>query len=298
MLHMTHYYLSEQRLELINAGNQETSLEFAKQDRDTNIGAAIARILSKSLGYRTRRRLISSSTLADKETILGETPSSPTTTTSYDYVDFKNTVKRLWYLLDTAGSTLKDRSQYMKRSECSPHGIHGIDFKELLAAKGPEEVTSIRYVKIDQHWTYLTNDLSTVIFCKNFGQAIIPASQGLCNEWSRVPQEKDFLAMTGQTIRYFLRKNKSGLSKELKWFRKKPPIQGHCQLELSPVIHTQLLTGKIGASVAKIKDKFGRTESEGDLSNIELVKKVDPQSCFLFSAQPGRECTNPAVDPP
>jgi hypothetical protein len=300
VLYMTHYYLSEQRLELIDARNQEISLEFPKQDSDTDIGSAAASILSKSLCCRTRRRLISSSTPADKDNILGETPSSPTTTTIYEYDHFKNTVERLWYLLDTAGSTSKmNRSQYIKCSESPPYGIHGIDFKELLAAKGPGEVTSIRYVKIDQPWSYLTNDLSTVIFCKNFGQAIIPAPEGLCCAWLRVPQKKDFLAMTGQTIQYFLRKNKSGLSKELKWFPKKPLIRGHCQLGLSSVIHTQLLTGKIGASLAKIKDKIGRTilKSEGDLSNIELVVEIDPQSCLLFSAQPGKECTNPAVDP-
>jgi hypothetical protein len=101
---------------------------------------------------------------------------------------FKDTVERLWYLLDTVGSTLKmNKSEYMKCSENTLDGIYGVDFTDLLVAKGPEKATSIRYIKVNQPWSHLTNDQSTVICYKNFGQAIVPAWRGLCDKWSKVP---------------------------------------------------------------------------------------------------------------
>lgn len=120
-----------------------------------------------------------------------------------------------------------NRSEYLKSSESIPNGIHGVDFIELLEAKSAEKVTSIRYVKLDQPWTYLIYRQSTVIFCKNFGHAIVPSSGGLCRPWSRVPWNKDFLAMPGTAVHYFLRKNESCLSTELKWVLKTPMIQLH-----------------------------------------------------------------------
>jgi hypothetical protein len=94
----------------------------------------------------------------------------------------------------------------MKCFEIPPNGIHGVDFKELLEPKGPEKVTSTRYVKIYQPWPYLTNDQFTVIFCKNLGQAIVPTTRDLCDPWLKVPRNKNYPAMTSQTIHYFLRK--------------------------------------------------------------------------------------------
>lgn len=296
VLHMAHHYLSEQKFDLIDDKNEQITLEFAGDGNGCNVGAAAATILSKNLGYRTRRRVIATSAPA-RTGVTGSSYSETPTTTNYEYCDFKNTVERLWYLLDTVGSTLQmNRSEYMKCSENTPHGIHGVDFKELLAAKGPEKGTSIRYVKVDQPWSYLTHHQSTVIFCKDFGQAIAPVPEGLCDAWSTAPKKKDLLAMTGQTLHYFLRRHKSGLSKEIKWLLKKPLIQSHHQAENSSVIHTQLLKGKVGASLAMIKDKFGRSNTEGDLSNYELISAIRPQSCFLFSAQQGKECTNPGIN--
>jgi hypothetical protein len=297
VLYMVHHYLSEQRLDLIDAENQETSLEFAEQDGFTNVGPRAASILYKNLGCRTQRCLMSNPTRAKQAGMLSASSSITSTSTIYEHCQFKDTIERLWYLLDTVGSTLKtNQSEYMKCSESTPHGLHGVDFKELLAAKGPERFTSIRYVKIEQPWSYLTNDQSTVLFCKNFGQAIVPASKGLCEVWSKVPQKEGFLAMTGRTIHYFLEKHQSGLSKELKWLSKKPLIQGHHLPEHSSVVHTQLLKEKGGASLAKIKDKISRTTSGGDLSNDQLIEAISPQSCLLFAVQQGKQCTSPAIN--
>ena len=51
------------------------------------------------------------------------------------------------------------RSEYAKYSENVPRGLHGVDFKELLAANGPEKLIDIRYVKVDQSWSYLTESV-------------------------------------------------------------------------------------------------------------------------------------------
>ena len=297
VLHMAHHYLSEQKLDLIDAENQETLLEFANADGDTDVGPAAASILVKNLRCRTRRRLMTNPGPPNQAS--NRTASYPrtSTTVTHESDDFKTTVERLWYLLDTVGSSSKlNRSEYLKCSERIPNGIHGVDFKELLAPKGPQTPISIRYVEVGQPWSYMTNDRSTVIFCKNFGQAIVPTTDGLCDAWSKVPPKKDFLAMTGHAIHYFLKRQKSGLTKELKWLLKKPLIQSHHQAEHSTVVHTQLLKGKVGAILSKMKDKIGGANTEWIISNIELIDEIKPHSCFLFSAQQGKECANHATD--
>jgi hypothetical protein len=169
-----------------------------------------------------------------------------------------------------------------------------VDFEEMLAPKGPEKGMPIRYVKVNQPWSYLTNDQSTVIFCKNFGQAIVPSPQGLCRAWSRVPQSRNILAMTGQAIHYFLRKTPSGLSMDSRWLMRKPLIQGHYHGEQTTAIHTQQLTGKVNG-LAKIM-RIGRAQAEPNLTNMELMNNISPQSCLLFTDQQGKECTNLALD--
>jgi hypothetical protein len=182
VLHMAHQYISEQKYELIDAEERTTSLEFAKPDGNADVGAIAASILHKSLAFRTRRWLKSQPLTANGAVgISACLPLSPSATKASAYEDFhfKHTIERLWRLLDTVRSTPKmNRSEYMKCFEIPPNGIHGVDFKELLELKGPEKVTSIRYVKVYQPWPYLTNDHFTVIFCKNLGQAIVPTTRG------------------------------------------------------------------------------------------------------------------------
>lgn len=222
---------------------------------------------------------------------------SENTPVTYEYCDFSKTVERLWYLLDTVGSTLKmNQSEYMKGSQHAPHGIHGADLLELLEVKGPEKLTSIRYVNLKQAWSFLTKDQSTVLFCKNFGQAIAPAPGQLCGEWSKVPDQRNILAMTGQAIHYFLRKNGSGLSKELKWLVKPPPIQDHRHAQHPSIVHTQLLRSKIDAVRERLRDKLSRTHAVKDLTHSQLIEAINAQSCLLFVEQQGKECTHATLD--
>jgi hypothetical protein len=292
VLHMAHYYLSEQKLDLIDDENQEISLEFTGQDGNTDGGASAASILYKNLGHKTRRRPV-----PNLARVPSTGSSSTPTTTIQDFSPFRSSVERIWYLLDTVGSNLKmNRAEYLKCAENAPNSIYGVDFKELLVTKSSANVDSIRYIKdFDEPWSYLTNDQSTVIFCKNFGQAIEPASEGLCYMWSKVPEKKNFLAMTGRTIRYFSKKHGSDLSKDLTWFLKKPVIQSHHQGEHSSVMHAQLLKEKASLP-SKMKDKIGRTNAKQDLWHNQLIDMIGPQSCFLFSARKRKECRNPAVD--
>jgi hypothetical protein len=300
VLHMARQYISEQKYELIDAEERTTLLEFAKPDGSADVGAIAASILHKSLAFRTRRWLRSHPLTANGT--VGISPclplsSSTTKASAYEDFHFKNTVERLWYLLDTVGSTLKmNRSEYMKCSEMPPNGIHGVDFKELLEPKGPEKVTSIRYVKFYQPWSYLTNDQSTVIFCKNLGQAIVPTTRGLCDPWLKVPKNKNYLVMTGQTIHYFLRKNSSGLSKELKWHMNEILIQGHHEPHEGVAIHTQQL--KAIAGLSKLMDRIGGTNRDGTPSNVELMKVISPQSCLVFTGEQGRKCYKAAAESP
>jgi hypothetical protein len=101
--------------------------------------------------------------------------------------------------------------------------------------------------------------------------------------------------MTGQAIHYFLRRQNSGISKKFKWLLKKPLMQSHHQAEHSTVVHTQLIQGKVGAGLSKMKDKIGRTNTQWNLSNLELIDEIRRHSCLLFSAQPGKECANPVM---
>ena len=289
VLHMAHHYISEQKFGLIDAENRETSLEFVIPDRDNDVGATAASILSKNLGCRIRRRPSPGQ------------PVSPLTSTaaSCESPNFEDIVKRLWYLLDTVGSILKmNKSEYMKCSENTPDGIHGVDFTEFLMAKGPEKVISIKYIKVDQPWSHLTNDQSTVICCRNFGHAVVAAPSGLCSTWLKVPQKENYLAMTGRAIHYFLGKHSSGLSTELEWLMKEPLIQGHHQ---AVVIHTQQLRGKVNASLGRVRyrmlSRISRTTTEVRLSNLQLRDAISSQSCLLFTAQQGDECKQPAVHP-
>jgi hypothetical protein len=94
--------------------------------------------------------------------------------------------------------------------------------------------------------------------------------------------------MTGHTIHYFLRKNPSGLSKELKWHMNEILIQGHYE---GVAIHTQQL--KAIASLSKMKDRMGGTNRSGTLSNTELMKAIRPQSCLVFTNEQGRKCVKP-----
>jgi len=286
VLHMAHHYLSQQRLGLIDGENRPILLDYVEKG-STNAGATAAKILHHSLDYKTRRR--TTSKRGHRQTGYGRASCM----TGDDLDQFENTVERLWYLLDTVGSTLKmNRSEYLKSSESIPHGIHGVDFNELLEAKSTEKVTSIRYFRLDQPWTYLTYQQSTVLFCENFGHAIVPSPEELCWSWSRVPRNKDFLAMPGPAVHYFLRKNESGLSTELKWVLKKPMIQLHGRLmDRRSAFHTQLLKGKDNESLAKLKKKAGLIKSNATMSNFELIDEINPQSCLLFTDLPAKECS-------
>jgi hypothetical protein len=79
-------------------------------------------------------------------------PVSPLTSTAATYKGFyfKDTVERLWYLLNTVESTLKiNKSEYIKCSENTLDGIYDVDFTDLLVTKGPEKAIFIRYIKVD-----------------------------------------------------------------------------------------------------------------------------------------------------
>ena len=110
VLHMAHHYISEQKYELIDTKNRETSLEFVKPDGDNDVGATAASILSKNLGCRIRRRPSFNPHPTNEATVPspGQPVSTSTSTAATcEDVHFEDTVKRLRYRLDTVGSTLK-----------------------------------------------------------------------------------------------------------------------------------------------------------------------------------------------
>jgi hypothetical protein len=100
----------------------------------------------------------------------------------------------------------------------------------------------------------------------------------------KVPRNKNYLAMTGQTIHYFPRNNSSGLSKELKWHMNEILIQGHHE---GVAIHTQQL--KAIAGLSKIMDRIGGTNQDRTPSNVELMKANSPQSFLPCLYQRTRE---------
>ncbi|RFU35538.1 hypothetical protein B7463_g774, partial [Scytalidium lignicola] len=292
VLQMAQLYLSQQKHQLVNAYGQEISLQFADPNGE-DVGVQAAKILIQSLDFKIR-------TSSPNDT--DHTTSAPGTC---KYIDFRSTVERLWYLLDTVGSSLKEnKPEYMKCSEIAPLGIHGVDFNELLEPKGPAKSISIRYLEVNQPWACLTNYQSTVIFCKNFGQAIIPASRGLCNPWSKVPRGKKILAMTGQTIHYFLTRCHEGLAEELKWYTNENLIQVHREGVIEPVFHTQHLrvtpTAKFRKFInQKVMERFNVLKGQNKeclISNFQLMNTISFESCFLFTDQETAGCCNLTSD--
>jgi hypothetical protein len=110
VLYMAHHYISKYRYALVDTENQVASLEFTGSNGDVDAGLTAANILSKSLGYRARRRASSHSRPANATVppLVGQSVSTSTTiaTTSAD-IPLKDTIERLWNLLDAVGSTLK-----------------------------------------------------------------------------------------------------------------------------------------------------------------------------------------------
>jgi hypothetical protein len=132
ILHMAHHYLSQQRLDLVDAENQPISLDYVEKG-GTNAGATAAEILHHSLDYKTRRRTTSKRRHPRK----GYCSASCMTGNESD--QFENTVERLWYLLDTIGSTLKmNRSEYLNRLKASHMAFTALTSMNCSRLKAPK----------------------------------------------------------------------------------------------------------------------------------------------------------------
>jgi hypothetical protein len=70
-------------------------------------------------------------------------------------------------------------------------------------------------------------------------------------------------------------------------------IQGHHE---GVAIHTQQL--KAIAGLSKIMDRIGGTNQDGILSNVELTKANNPQSCPVFTSEQGRKCSRAPAEIP
>jgi len=118
---------------------------------------------------------------------------------------------------------------------------------ELLDVALFESRVPCKEVKIQQLWIRLAEEEPLVLFCKNLGQVIIPASQGgaksgLCPEFEKVPEGKNFLVAKTDMVDRILDKNTSegiprlGTSIRWKFDRDKPLFALH-EYEVHTLCH-------------------------------------------------------------
>lgn len=218
VLYLSHIIIRQRGYRILD-GSAETSLGFAELDFD---GAAKASdVLRASLRLTVKK--------------------------SDDFeCGFAETVKQIWHVLDKAGSGLKSaEAEFEIVKEGLPQYIHGVDLWDIVKMN---ECPPIKRAEINQPWAHLTAAQPIVLFCKEFGQPIIPAhTEDMCESWTAVPSNQNYFVAMGIYIQKLLfeqedRQKGSRLGHKVLWVRERPDalIQSHRQGR-SNVRHIQRL---------------------------------------------------------
>jgi hypothetical protein len=254
VLYVAHIVIERRHYRLLD-GEEEVKLGFARPSPD---GAAEAlSILKASLDFQVKK--------------------------GHRVVDFADTIRHIWHEVDTVATGLESaRGELEKTGYTAPKYLYGVEFLDVIQQKRSMRVV---HTQVKQHWAHLTKDQPVVLFCKSFGQAMVPAQRGgLCTVWKEVPPRENYLATMGLAVSYLLKRHDAGregtfLAERLYWMRKKVLVCGHNSGDPNSrsIMHTQTLT-----SPRKPKrDK-----------EIRQIMESYKESCFIFSDDRQRTCSS------
>lgn len=159
---------------------------------------------------------------------------------------FSETVRQIWHVLNKTGSGLESAEvEFEIVKEGLPRYIHGIDLWDIVKMK---ECPSVKRAEINQPWAHLIAEQPIVLFCREFGQPIIPTQvEDMCESWAVVPSNQNYFVAMGIFIQKLLYEQEnwqkgSRLGHKVWWDREKSKalIQSHRQGR-SSVRHMQKL---------------------------------------------------------
>jgi hypothetical protein len=252
VLYIAHIIIERRHYRLFD-GEEEVKLGFARPSPD---GAAEAlSILKASLDFQVKK--------------------------GHRVVDFADTIRNIWHEVDTVATGLESaRRELEKMGNKAPKYLYGVEFLDVIQQKRSIKVV---HTQVKQHWAHLTKDEPVVLFCKSFGQAIVPAQQGgLCTAWKEVPPRENYLATMGLAISYILNRHDAGregtfLAESLHWLHNNDLVCRHNSNDPSSrsIMHTQTLR----STRRPKRDK-----------EIRQIMKSYQESCFIFSDERPRLC--------
>jgi hypothetical protein len=152
-----------------------------------------------------------------------------------------------------------------------------------------KESLSITRTEIKQPWGNLTHEYSIVIFCKGFGQAIVPFSEEMtCQSWAIVPPDQNILVAPASIVKNILCQDE-GFGRGVEWCTRDTLIQSHHHGVKKPVIHTQSL--RIIASPASNSQLKNEIESYMN-SAFLFIGKAATKKCFEELRRGALEASN------
>jgi hypothetical protein len=150
-----------------------------------------------------------------------------------------------WFLNETNMladflSTALQKARILKTSP--PNYLIGVELMDVVNQKCKFGAKIVE-LKKPQPWSQFSEEGCLVLFCRNIGQAIIPAnSEPLCRSWRRVPESQSFLVVIARGIHNYLEERGGRiLSFKLLWDFADSLIQTHTVGQRQRIKHTQTL---------------------------------------------------------
>jgi hypothetical protein len=167
-----------------------------------------------------------------------------TSQVSDDKEKFSDTIEQVIFGMDKVRDGLDCANTESERIGSDLYGVELNDFLEL------EPPIDIKQVRVSQPWTRMarSRNCGLVLFCRGFGQPIIPTSpQRLCPSYQGVPPKRCLLATTGTVLHTFMKTHHNGpegatLGDTVEWLCKGAGlVQSHMHGQNSPIYHEQSL---------------------------------------------------------
>ena len=140
------------------------------------------------------------------------------------------------------------REIYTQFPKAAPEKILGVEIVDVALMKAS---IPVKKAKVKNPWTSIPEHPPCfVLFCKNLGQAIVPAStRGLCQEFTSVPEHRSYLVATGPSLIYMLEKRTQRkiprLADRITWDFRKPLVNTHKSGTVTACDHLQYLHSKV-----------------------------------------------------
>lgn len=196
--------------------------------------------------------------------------------------DLSVTIRQVLKMIETARCGMEDAEIELERTNTSLSSdlLQGIDFMDLVLM--PSRLV-IRQIEIGQAWTYLGGHHSTVLFCRDLGEAIeCSRPENQCGDWLHVPRGRNYLVMTGLTIVHLLEQfedddGDSRFGQHLEWNFPDDPMHIH-RPGLDGVAHVQSVELVRSARGQKgIRERLSKFKDSGF---IFTDAKAVPDICY------------------